>query len=132
MTNPPPSRRRFAFSLRAILLALTFTCVLVCLAPDAWLTYRRHSLLNWIRASGGRFESFAELDLSPPDFPPPPTLSRVRRWLGDEPIAVIWLPMDISPAAAREVRAIFPEAASGQEADQLPRTPAGLGPGGMF
>lgn len=132
MTSPPLQHRWSAFSLRS---ALAVLAAIVWVGPDMWLAFQRQAMLTRLRQAGGRAESYAELGPAELPLPPPPEFSRIRKWLGDEPIALVWLPLDVSipEADAARLKALFPEASTPHPVDTTPRTPAGnLGPGGAF
>jgi hypothetical protein len=126
MSNAPPRRRWLAFSLRTMFVVLTVSGLLLCIAPDIWVAHGRVAMRSWIKENGGYVETYSEFaktylefDRQPhkemdDDFgekvPEPPELSRIRKWMGDEPIVVIELQSGTLQAELDQVRLLFPEA----------------------
>jgi hypothetical protein len=103
--EPPKRKRRwFQFSLRTLLIVVTLLAVALAgwrCVREAGTARERMALLVALQAHGGEYQLFLD------GAGPPMTL--VRRWAGDRPIIVIWLPKPPDGLDVEQVRRAFPE-----------------------
>ena len=100
----PPNRKRrwFQFSLRTLLIGVTLVAVpCAYVGWQAKIVSERKTMREWMALNGGWVVTDTRPDKQPP---------LIRRWLGDEPIAVIVFQHPIKPPNEQAVRAMFPEA----------------------
>ena len=115
MSDQPskPRRRWFRFSLRTLFVAVTICSLLIRFAPDISVGQRRQFLRKQIEKNGGVVIPFSNWqNYFQQKVTPPTELSWIRKWMGDETIAEIWLPLGTPQPEIDRVRATFPEAIS--------------------
>jgi hypothetical protein len=102
------TRRWLQFSLGTMFLLVTVVAVWLALTTAD--IRARKAMRGWITANQGMIVTGAD---SPAYFDPPPRaveISVVRRWLGDEAIAYVWMPKCATNSDWSHARPLFPEA----------------------
>jgi hypothetical protein len=106
-----PTRRWLRFSIRTLLTCVALAAVLAWMGRDVWTVVQRQAARRWLQQIGGTVDSLDDWNgqhlLQQPD---PGTVSRLRRWFGDEPVVEVTLPSMASSAEVERARAAFPEA----------------------
>jgi hypothetical protein len=121
--DPPKRKRRwFQFSLRTLMIVVTLFCVVVggYVGWQAKIVRERKATAREVTGLGGmmysatrvtRFGPDAEFSMGDRFFKPPyPSVSFLRRWLGDDWVVGIVLPRSTSAEMEKKVIAAFPEA----------------------
>jgi hypothetical protein len=108
MAAPNSAIRRFQFSLRTFLIGVTLLAVALAVSLGWWcisevrIAQERMALLGTLYAHGGEYQLLLDAE--------PPPMSFIRRWAGDRPIIVIWLPKPPDGLDVERIRKAFPEA----------------------
>ena len=110
---PKHTRRRwYQFGIGTMLLVVTVFAV--WLGWELKFIRKRQAMIRQLRAGGSTAESTEELRRSPDGTYRPKaaaaTIPFWRRWLGDEPVALIWLTTESEGRFIAMVGAMFPEA----------------------
>ena len=107
--SPAPNRRWLRFSLRTMFVA--FTVVAIWLGWNVQIMQQRRAALTEAEDNGYEVwtaEIEPETDMSAHHNPP--TISMLRRMLGDEAVYGIWLPFDAPEPEFQRLSMLFPEA----------------------
>jgi hypothetical protein len=123
-TDPPKRKRRWLqFSLRTLLIGVTFLAVpCAYVGWQAKIVRERHAMIERIiTADRGFLSDDNELRPNAPKSASN-SIPCLRRLLGDVAIWEIWLPISTTPGTRREVQAVFPEARIHALTDEDPLT----------
>src|SRR5262245_54403796 len=102
-------RPRIQFSLRTLLIGVTLFSI-----PCGYIGWQAKIVRErkaWLAKS--RQQQYHGVGAQSPNAkgpPPPPEVSLVRQWLGDEYWEVIWVDYESGPSATAEAERLFPEA----------------------
>jgi len=128
MDNPQPTRRRwFQFGTGTMLLVVSL--VAIWLAWQVGIVRERQAVIDFIRERGGAVvaakdwqppSAYAPIGTVTPAVRPQATIPFWRRWMGDEPMANVFLPVGTAQADVERATAAFPEA------EQRPFAPPGI------
>jgi hypothetical protein len=104
--NESPKCRRFQFSLRTLIIAVTLLSI-----PGGYVA-RQAKIVNDRRAMRAKIDKTlaAGTHLADKRYNPDCTIPWIRALLGDEPIDEIDLPITVSREDRDRIRAVFPEA----------------------
>ena len=114
MPDPPPKRRWFRFSLRTMSVAVTVFGV--WLGWQLKIVSERKAILNELRAAGkpisGMIEAIQAVEAEIGSIPGLNhcQVSRLRRWLGDESVFRLFIPVGANPELIHRTEIAFPEA----------------------
>ena len=108
MTGSNSAIRRFQFNLRTLLIGVTLLAVALAVSLGWWCIHEisiaqdRMALLGALYAHGREYQLL--LDATPPP------MSFIRRWAGDRPVIVLWLPKPPDGLDVERIKKAFPKA----------------------